>query len=173
MQVVEKAHPHMACAFTFVGVEATGKDGDEITREQRQAALKALAEDITDVVEWPCHWRVSPKLGRKLVSKGHEELERCGAGCCLLNVTAMAKSSPRCSLESFSEEEPHPLWATAAFWKGPLQGRHLRCQLLSTHKPFLYSFCSLDTVRLERRTSGRDTHGFTQRSPCCMLMCRP
>ena len=130
MQVVEKAHPHAACAFSFVGAEATGEYGEGITRKQRQTALSALAEDITEVVEWPCHWRITPEVARRLVSIGRKELEQCGAGCCSLNV--MARSAPPRPQEHASKGKPHPLWATAAFWKGPLQGMCLRNQLALT-----------------------------------------
>ena len=124
IQVLQKAHTQAPCPISFVGVDAPGEDGGVITRKQRQEALKALADDITEVVEWPCHWRITQQVAQVLMTKGREELDNSGAGCYSL-------ANP----DYVRKEEPHLLWATAAFWKGPLQGMHLpdnaQCSMLT------------------------------------------
>ncbi len=117
-QVVQKAHPHEACPFIFLGVDVSAQDGEDITRRQRQKALDALADDITEVIAWPCHWHITQDVAKMLLSRGREKYQTEGAGCYLLHVEVG-------SGKSVSKEAPHPLWATAGYWRKTLQSMHL------------------------------------------------
>lgn len=127
-QVVEKAHSHTSCPVSFVGIDTSDTDGNEITRKQRQGALDALKHNVTEVMEWPCHWRVSQDAAQKLATTGRKMHHEQGAGC--YSVTAQSGSGRHFNDKSSSREEPHPLWATATYWREALQGMQFSVRLI-------------------------------------------
>ena len=147
-QVVEKAYPHTSCPVSFVGVDTLGTDGHDITRNQRQKAQQALAHNITEVVEWPCHWRITQDIAQKLVTNGRKKLRKHGTGC--YSVSAGERSS---HVVFAKKEEPYPLWATAGYWRKDLQGMHLSVRPIIKHSKTLMVMVSL-SCRRQHSTAG-------------------
>ena len=88
------------------------------SRKQRQKALDTLANDTTDVVEWPCYWCITQEAAQTLVARGRQR----EAACYSLFVR---KKRTRQGINYLNEDEPHPLWATAACWEESLKGAQL------------------------------------------------